>query len=126
MNITNKLFVYGILKRGFQLDLRNKECIFLGEAILPSANLYHLGGGVGMKMEEGGRAFGEVFDIPPDLWAWLDRIEGHPYNYRRIIVEPILYKLGDGGINVETWAYEFPHPTGPVIDDGKYKYTENY
>jgi len=126
VNITNKLFVYGILKRGFQLDLEKKGCKFLGEAVLPGANLYHLGSGVGMKVADDGGAYGEVFEIPPNLWPWLDSIEGHPHNYRRVIVEPILCNLGEGGMNVKTWAYEFPHHTGPIIKSGKYEYTENY
>ena len=122
----DKLFVYGILKRGFQLDLEKRGAKFIGKAILLDAALYCLGSGVGMKLEPGKVAHGEVFKIPKDKWSWLDSIEGHPYNYRRVIVEPLLTNLGEAGMTMKTWAYEFPHPTQSIIESGNYEYMERY
>src|SRR5260370_42631174 len=74
----NKLFVYGILKRGFQLDLTKRGCKFIGEAQIQGANLYGIGhkwdgenwSGVGLRflglpVEDPIRVVhGEIFEIP--------------------------------------------------------------
>ncbi len=117
------LFVYGILKRGFPLDLEREGCKFLGEAVLQGANIYHIGSGVGLRIEDEGKVYGEVFKIPDRLWRWLDSIEGHPYNYRREIAEPILYKQGDAGIPVEAYIYVHQHPQyfNGLIESGRFE-----
>lgn len=64
----NKLFVYGILKSGYELDLLNYGAKFIGEAHIPGAALYGIGrhwnreghpndgreyDGVGLKLDVG-------------------------------------------------------------------------
>jgi gamma-glutamylcyclotransferase (GGCT)/AIG2-like uncharacterized protein YtfP len=121
----NKLFVYGILKRGFALDLEREGCKFLGEATLQPANIYRIGEGVGLLIENEGKVYGEVFEIPNRLWHWLDRIEGHPYTYMRQIVQvrenPPL-PFDDRGEMHDAWVYVHQHEEylGELIESGRY------
>lgn len=125
------LFVYGILKRGFALDLTRYGAKFLGEAQIDGVNLYSIGGGVGLRRSENPNdtAYGELFEIPNKLWSWLDDIEGHPRNYKREIMnvttEEFDYRLDDL-IRTKAWVYihQYPHEkygTKYKIMDGIYK-----
>lgn len=127
----DKLFVYGILKRGYQLDLTEENAKFLGEAQLHSANLYRFGNGVGLRfVEDPNRvAQGEVFEIRPSMWPWLDQIEANGFAYTRKIVwvycpnacaEKDL--VHDDGY-VEAWVYEHTYPGSEykrLIENGVY------
>lgn len=117
----NKLFCYGILKKGFALDLEHEGAKFLGEATLQPANIYRIGGGVGLAIEDRGKVHGEVFEIPEGFWKWLDRIEGHPYTYQRQVFEVSL-----NGEVMPAWVYVHQHPNffGALIQSGNYTGTE--
>jgi gamma-glutamylcyclotransferase (GGCT)/AIG2-like uncharacterized protein YtfP len=131
----NKLMVYGILKRGFALDLTKRGCKFLGEAQLPGANLYGMGykdatrtwTGVGLRLVEDPNrvAYGELFEMPESpevehgsrLWHWLDSIEqnGHCYTRKIVAVKlPIVCcNECDEVVKHETehaWVYEHTFP----------------
>lgn len=100
----NKLFVYGILKRGYELDLSNTGGKFLGEASIQGAVLYGIGWipeglrnqilarkfhGVGLKLDVDSTkvAHGELWEIPNRLWKWLDDIERNGFCYTRKVVQ---------------------------------------
>lgn len=127
----NKLFCYGILKRGFSLDLEKMGGKFLGEAILKPANLYRIGDGVGLRIEDEGKVYGEVFEIEREkTWLWLDRIEGHPYTYMRQQVQ-VMVSCDEGGpqlIEMECWTYVHQHPEymGELIESGNYESDSEY
>jgi len=97
---TTKLFVYGILKKGFALDLTQRGVPFFHTAHLPEASLYRIHSGVGMKLDrdplrEG--VYGEIFELEnhAHLWDWLDRIEGVAHGvYERKLMFPVT-NLGD-------------------------------
>jgi gamma-glutamylcyclotransferase (GGCT)/AIG2-like uncharacterized protein YtfP len=103
--MTNRLFVYGILRKGFALDLTNEGATFIGNATLKNAQLYWLGNraGVGLRFEPTKvSAVGEVWEIPDRLWKWLDDIEGVRHNvYKRLKTFPV---LADGSAP-ETYVY---------------------
>lgn len=84
----NKIFVYGILKRGHAASLSEMGGRFICEATLKNAQLYWLANriGVGLKFELGkGPARGEVWEIPNALWPILDGMEGVAWNvYKRV------------------------------------------
>ena len=124
----NKLFCYGILKRGFSLDLSREGAKFLGEATLQPANLYRIGQGVGLRIEDEGKVYGEVFEIPPVMWKWLDRIENHPHTYQRQLVEASLYADDLSVIGVNCWVYVHQHPEyfGELIESGNYEASGEY
>src|SRR5208337_1825883 len=77
----NKLFVYGLLQKNFVLGLEKYGCTFLGKDQV-NGRLYLIGGqGVGLRLDEHPvptdiRAKGEVWEIPDELWDWLNEIEG--------------------------------------------------
>ena len=105
----NKLFCYGILKRGFELDLRRHGAEFMSEAYIPGANLYHIHDGVGLRFSDDPLqvAHGEIFSIPDELWGWLDGIEanGHVYERKEVIaIRPPMGMDDDGWRHV--WVYE--------------------
>jgi gamma-glutamylcyclotransferase (GGCT)/AIG2-like uncharacterized protein YtfP len=131
----NKLFVYGILKRGFSLDLTREGAKFLGEATLQHANIYKIGEGVGLLLEDEGKVYGEVFEIPERLWRWLDNIEGHPYTYMRQQIQVMLYEAVDRagsveyqGNEIECWTYVHQHPEymNELIETGSYQQGGRY
>lgn len=101
----NRLFVYGILRRGFAADLKNMGAKFISEATLKNAQLYWLGhrAGVGLRFQETkSPAIGEVWEIPDKLWEYLDHIEGIRHGvYKRIKTHPVL----PDNSAPETWVY---------------------
>src|SRR6267378_5381684 len=120
-NKCDLLFVYGILKRGFELDLRGKAK-FIDTAQLDGAILYRVGSGVGLRFTEdvNRTVYGEVFKIPKGLWKWLDMIESNGFAYTRRIVEVgIGHHEADIGW-VKAWVYEHTFPNmrydRPIID----------
>ena len=126
MEKTNKLFVYGILKRGFSLDLSREGAKFIGEAILQPANLYSIGAGVGLLLENEGKVHGEVFEIPNErMWKWLDRIEGHPHLYQRQRVWPVLTHSNDE-VEAYVYVYQRPEYLGRLIESGNYDDNSGY
>jgi gamma-glutamylcyclotransferase (GGCT)/AIG2-like uncharacterized protein YtfP len=111
----NILFCYGILKRGFSLDLTRSNCKFIGEARIPGTQLYAIGGGVGLRfcnaMEVSAK--GEVFAIPDKLWPWLDDIEQNGFCYTRK-VENVYLDTHEEVIESwdvkEAWVYAHTFP----------------
>jgi len=119
-----KLFVYGILKRNYDLDLRKYNAKFIGKAVLPGAILYGIGplhegpyvggegredfSGVGLRFTEDltKHAYGEVFEIPDHLWDWLDSIENNGFSYTRKEVQVEM----ETWVKTEAWVYEHTYP----------------
>lgn len=134
MSENNHLFVYGILKRGFHLDLERPEYggKFVGEAFIPGSRLYALGAGVGLRFSGDPLevAHGEIFEINPGLWHYLDGIEANGRTYTRKIVTCILE--GDKLKEIEAWVYEHTYFSEdgykrlPVIEGGVYKKRSMY
>ncbi len=120
------LFVYGILKRGFILDLTHRA-EFIDEAMLPGAILYKIGGGVGLRFTENvhREVYGEVFKIPQHLWKWLDSIESNGFSYTRKIVEVAVGNPEGPDYGwVKAWIYEHTFPGMKYeneIKDGIYR-----
>ena len=105
----SKLAVYGILKRGFPLDLRYCGGSFIGEGTV-NATLYHIGSGVGLRFDDPSKvAHIEVFDITgterssaSEVWRWLDIIESNGLVYTRKVVPVTL----SDGTTEDCWIYE--------------------
>jgi gamma-glutamylcyclotransferase (GGCT)/AIG2-like uncharacterized protein YtfP len=110
------LFVYGILKRNKSADLRKFNAKFVGPAKLEGAQLYNIGGGVGLRLEEKEPlpvAIGDLFEIPESLWPWLDQIEANGFTYTRKVVTPELEDDGDLGARpgpIDAWTYVHTYP----------------
>lgn len=112
----DRLFVYGILKRGFPLDLKQYGGKFLGKARIAGTQLYHIGGGVGLRKTDDLRTYahGELWEVPNTLWAWLDDIEQNGFCYTRekfVIERPILCEEDQMGLSLEpAWTYVHTYP----------------
>lgn len=113
---TSRIFVYGILKRGFPLDLKQYGGKFLGKARIAGTQLYHIGGGVGLRKtaDLATKAVGELWEVPNSLWHWLDDIEQNGFCYTRekfAIERPILCEEDQMGLSLEpAWAYVHSYP----------------
>jgi gamma-glutamylcyclotransferase (GGCT)/AIG2-like uncharacterized protein YtfP len=59
---------------------------------------------------------GELYLVDRATFADLDRLEGHPYCYRRYLTRVALV---DGSVRA-AWMYFFPDPKGPIIESGLY------
>lgn len=135
MNESDYLFVYGILKRGFELDLSSKA-EFIGEACLLGAKLYRISNGVGLRFTDNlleDEVYGEVFKIPQGLWKWLDFIEANGFAYTRKIGDVHLLRVLSDDLDraeelllepIKAYVYEhtFPgmHYDRP-IDNGRFE-----
>lgn len=122
--MNNKLFVYGILKRGYDLSLDNYGAKFIGEAAIQGAVLYGIGyakfyseglhayRGVGLKLDKDPSkvAYGELWEVPGSLWRWLDDIEQNGRVYERKIIEVTVEFLPDEDDYVtDAWVYKHMH-----------------
>jgi gamma-glutamylcyclotransferase (GGCT)/AIG2-like uncharacterized protein YtfP len=124
MNETERLFVYGSLKRGLHnfSVLRNAEGTYAGDAILPNAKMWSLGPypavTLGGNQEE--TVSGEMFDVPTGNMRRLDAFEGHPNYYKRTSTTV----TDTHGFTHKVWVYEFVRQeqlTGaPQVLDGNW------
>lgn len=112
MNTDNFLFVYGILKRGYALDLLRLNAEFVAEAELSSSKLYRIGNGVGLRfVKDPFRvAYGEIFNISKYLWPYLDEVEGNGLIYTRKRVVVHLKEDHQPRLPVSAWVYEHTYP----------------
>jgi len=129
--MNNRLFVYGILKRGYELDVSHYGAKFLQEATLNSAVLYGIGrrwdheghpndgreySGVGLRFTANleDKVHGELWEIPEKLWPWLDQIENNGITYTRKLVDDEF---------ASAWVYEHTYrhfPQENVIKNGRF------
>ena len=122
----NKLFCYGILKRGYALDFSKYGGKFLGEALIEGATLYGIGAlysssgvhqgyhGVGLCLTgDDTVAYGELWEVPDELWQWLDHIEGNGHIYERKLIHVDCANLAESPESyegyTEAWVYEYMH-----------------
>lgn len=108
--VGDPLFVYGTLKHGGHNHRYLGHCRFLGEAeTVGSFPLEHIC--LLPVLGQGYRVQGEVY-VPRDAAAWavLDRLEGHPYQWRRLKTQvEVKIKNQEGVPNkfIEAWVYFF-------------------
>lgn len=99
------VFVYGTLKRGgkFNGSLESQTFLGPGETVLPRPLFI---GAYPYVLRTKGKVpvKGEAYEVSPECFAVLDRIEGHPGLYRREKEEIIL----QNGKRIVAWMYFFP------------------
>lgn len=62
------------------------------------------------------RVKGELYEVTEEQLQIIDRLEGHPTFYKRVLRE-----CNSPEDWVNAWIYECPYPEGTVIPDGNYK-----
>ena len=111
------VFVYGTLKRGHGNHSCIAEGIFVGEATTVEFYALHVDG---LPMVDRNNpvspVHGEVYKVSTDTLMELDRLEGHPYHYRRAMVSVALV----GGETLRVWLYFHTEPSGPILESGRY------
>ena len=91
MNKTNKVFVYGTLKRGNSIRGLDSwgDAEFVGTAVtsLSHFRLHDLGAFPAVSKDGSDHIAGEVWTVDDDVLSTLDRIEGYPDFYDRMQVD---------------------------------------
>lgn len=101
------IFVYGTLKRGFGNNRIIADQKYIGHGITQIANwqMYSLGGFPGVT--RGSKAItGELWEVDEASFARCDTLEGHPYFYRR---EQVNVLVGDE--EHVAWMYIYQRST---------------
>ncbi|MHC4960127.1 MAG: gamma-glutamylcyclotransferase family protein [Planctomycetota bacterium] len=100
-----RVFVYGLLRRGQSMAHMMARARFVGETEIDGFDLYHLGEFPGLVHGEG-KVLGEVYELDSgEELAKLDaaeRIDSNPPLYRRESVD---------ALGSPTWIYVYARPT---------------
>lgn len=121
--MTNLVFVYGTLKRGYGNNRLLKDAVYTGTDELPGFEMYYSYGEGSfpvIKRNGNGSVVGEVYDLSgcPHALGWLDSLEGHPEWYNRQVHETV------SGVKVQTYVgldFDFDKmDLVPQSADGKY------
>ena len=110
-----KVFVYGSLMQGMRLHGYLEKSKFLGNGeirgkLFPNPFLQTLAPIVILDSSWGNVVQGEVYEVSQKTLKLLDRVEGHPYLYKRVQEESKLWEASLQGYSVlrDTWIYTWP------------------
>ncbi|MEN8251541.1 MAG: gamma-glutamylcyclotransferase family protein [Bacteroidota bacterium] len=116
--MTNLVFTYGTLKKGFDNHQYLQDSDFIGSGRTKEKYaLYDRGIPFVIRNNPISYIYGEVYSVNDDVLAILDQLEGHPDWYYREVVEIVLN--GDNN-SVNAWLYFNPDDSGELITSGKY------
>lgn len=118
--------VYGTLKRGFYNHHLLEKAEFIKTTVIPDGNycLYDLGSFPAVKVvlygnEETTPVTVEIFQVDKETFDNLDRLEGYPSFYNRVLIEtPEGYHAWLYVMSSEQLSY---HKGKSIIPDGNYK-----
>jgi gamma-glutamylcyclotransferase (GGCT)/AIG2-like uncharacterized protein YtfP len=96
---TQKVFVYGTLKRGWGNHRLLTGARYLGDARI-RGTMHHLGGFPAIHLESDDVVHGELYEVTSETLARLDRLEGIPTFYQRTRV-----RMSSGST---AWVYVMP------------------
>lgn len=113
-----KVFVYGTLLNGEynnQRCLQNAESRLIGEATVQGFDLHDLGPFPAVWYSDNVETeiVGEVWEVSPEVFARLDRLEGYPHFYDRVQVQT---KQGIAWIYINEDAKK-----NPIIPSGSWR-----
>ena len=106
------IFVYGTLKSGYNNNrlLARGDAQCLGAAVtFPEFRLMAYEGGIPFMFSHkpGNGIKGELWLVNDDCLASLDRLEGHPHNYRRTHIQVM---QDNQPVQCETYLYHHQRP----------------
>ena len=121
--MTDLVFVYGTLKKGYSNHQLFKQAEFLAHATT-SGIMLNLGAFPAI-INGKARVFGELYKITPEILAFLDRLEGHPHFYERKLVDLKTQDIDEMGEDIKAWCYflskgaqEYYQEVCPIIKNG--------
>lgn len=97
-----RVFVYGTLMRGERANGMLEDGEYKGDYVLEDYSTFDLGPFPGIKVEKGGKVFGELYEVPDSLIQKLDAYEGEGDLYERVFVTVRNEKTVD---NVNVYVY---------------------
>src|SRR5512134_770258 len=118
LHSTHRVFVYGTLMRGFANHSYLQNAAFLGTAL--TVDRYALYADIipfVIRQEPVSRIIGEVYEIDEFTLGELDRLERHPFWYRR---DQVMVELS-GGERLQSWLYFYPRPSGQLVETGDFR-----
>ena len=119
---TEKVFVYGSLKKGFGNHPLLDGAEFLGNGVIKGFDMYSLGAFPAIVPSEKGIIHGELYDVSPDIFQNLDWLEGYPDFYDRKPVS--VHVTGTTHHDVDdVWVYfhHEPYPEAMFVGDGNWR-----
>lgn len=115
-----KVLVYGSLRKGFGNHYLLENSRFLGEVKTgPHYTMYSFGGFPALSLNGDTTIVGEVYEVDEETMARLDRLEGYPNFYDRVLI-PTEYG--------EAWMYfihDIDREALPVVESGDWKEYRN-
>ena len=122
--MTNLVFVYGTLKKGFGNHRLLEQAKFGGRGYIERVKMLNLGAFPALIRGGTRAAEGEIYYINDHTLSALDRLEGHPTFYER--QEAKIYPFGDEfGEHLFAWCYFLSKDSQahyeklcPVIEEG--------
>jgi|TARA_B110000967_G_C18848623_1_gene543370 gamma-glutamylaminecyclotransferase len=123
---TDLVFVYGTLREGYGNHIYLHTSKKIGEAkTAEKYSMYEAGIPFVYKNKASVAITGEVYEVSNDSLYLMDMLEGHPYQYRREIIEVVLNESNEVK---KAWLYFYPEPVGNIIESGDYEeaYKRNY
>lgn len=120
-DMTELVFVYGTLKKGFGNHRLLAKAKFIAPAFIINGKMIDLGAFPAV-MEGDMDIEGEIYAVDENTLASLDRLEGHPTFYERKQIEAY---LDDERMPAEAWCYFLSKDSQahyeklcPVIEEG--------
>jgi gamma-glutamylcyclotransferase (GGCT)/AIG2-like uncharacterized protein YtfP len=105
--MSQRVFVYGTLMKGFPLHHRLRNGMYLGQATLEGYEMYAVGGGGYPAIVPGtGTVHGELYEVDEGTLYSLDLVEGEGYLFRKEWVEVVK----EDGRKTRAWVYVYLRP----------------
>lgn len=104
--MSERVFVYGSLRKRASNGWRMKEACYLGVAKV-GGTLVKVDWYPGLVLGNQGQVIGEVYEVDPDLLKELDQFEGIGAPDRNGEYQRVRARVFLGGKTVEVWIYEW-------------------
>ncbi len=112
--MTNKLFVYGTLKRGFGNNVLLKNSKFIGKAVTEDYfDVYSCGFPCAYPNPNGKKISGEIYELSREDFIVIDSLESNGFLYEREVQKFYCYKLDK---TLDAWIYIIISPYGSLYE----------
>ena len=114
MKITDNLFVYGTLKRGFGNNYMLRNSKFVGKSIsVDRFDVYDCGFPCAYESPDGKLLSGEIYELSDEDFIFTDRLESNGYLYERQVRN---FECRNVQGITKSWIYIIINPFGRLIE----------